>query len=410
MANRADDFFVPITMSPALAGLWLLLAVSSLVFIEPAPYDLIAVTLCVVLFALGLKVPVRLGLPLLLMAVFIVANILSTLFAEPSVEQPTGYLIFYMALTVYLIVTWVFFASIVAADPRRVIAIIWSGYLVAAVIAVILALAGYFRWVPQSDLFLHHGRARGPFKDPNVFAPFLIPVALYLLAGMTSGGWAKRMIRFSLFLLMIMGLLLGFSRGAWGHFAVSGAVFAGLWFANAKSLKEYFSLLSAGSGVILISLVVVIGAASLPQVNEMFLRRAQLLQSYDIEAGGRFSTQRAAIEKILENPIGIGPNRTETELGRVPHNLYLKVTAENGWLGGISVLAFCLLTAWRGLWFCLRRGPHQRTAIIVYASLIGIFLESVIIDTLHWRHFFLLLGMLWGIMVAGDDQPDGVVH
>ncbi|MDH3767664.1 MAG: hypothetical protein OES99_04335, partial [Gammaproteobacteria bacterium] len=195
MTDRVGQVLREKRIGPGLASLWLLIAVSSFVFIEPAPYDIIAVVLCVTFFTLGLKVPSRLGLPLLLMALFVVANILSILFAKPSLEQPAAYLAFYAGLTVYLIVTWVFFTSLVAANPRRVPELIWSGYLVAAIIAVALGLAGYFRLVPATDLLMEHGRARSTFKDPNVFASFLIPVALYLLAAMGTPGWGKRLIR-----------------------------------------------------------------------------------------------------------------------------------------------------------------------------------------------------------------------
>jgi hypothetical protein len=36
----------------------------------------------------------------------------------------------------------------------------------------------------------------------------------------------------------------------------------------------------------------------------------------------------------------------------------------------------------------------------VYAAYVGVLVESVIIDIDHWRHYFLILGVLWGLMAA----------
>ena len=37
---------------------------------------------------------------------------------------------------------------------------------------------------------------------------------------------------------------------------------------------------------------------------------------------------------------------------------------------------------------------------MIYAAYLGTAAESTIIDTDHWRHAFLLLGVLWGLIVA----------
>jgi hypothetical protein len=65
------------------------------------------------------------------------------------------------------------------------------------------------------------------------------------------------------------------------------------------------------------------------------------------------------------------------------------------------------------------RTPWQRTYIAIVSTLIVTLLESFIIDTDHWRHYFMLLGLTWGLAVAstayrngdlaapGDAQPRG---
>ena len=44
--------------------------------------------------------------------------------------------------------------------------------------------------------------------------------------------------------------------------------------------------------------------------------------------------------------------------------------------------------------------PWQRAYLAVYCGFAGTFAESLIIDSDHWRHFFLLVGALWGLMLA----------
>ena len=46
------------------------------------------------------------------------------------------------------------------------------------------------------------------------------------------------------------------------------------------------------------------------------------------------------------------------------------------------------------------RTPWQPIYQAIYAAYLGVIGESVIIDIDHWRHYFLILGVLWGLMAA----------
>jgi hypothetical protein len=37
---------------------------------------------------------------------------------------------------------------------------------------------------------------------------------------------------------------------------------------------------------------------------------------------------------------------------------------------------------------------------VIYAAYVGVAVESAIIDIDHWRHYFLILGILWGLIAA----------
>jgi hypothetical protein len=44
--------------------------------------------------------------------------------------------------------------------------------------------------------------------------------------------------------------------------------------------------------------------------------------------------------------------------------------------------------------------PWQVYLIAAYAAFVGEAVEGFIVDTDHWRHFFLVLGLLWGLTAA----------
>ena len=78
----------------------------------------------------------------------------------------------------YLAVTALFFAAMLGANTERRVAALMRGCMIAGVIAAFAGVAAYFKLIPGSAEFLLYDRARGTFKDPNVFGAFLIlPVA-----------------------------------------------------------------------------------------------------------------------------------------------------------------------------------------------------------------------------------------
>jgi len=376
----------------------LLLSTSSIVLFEPAPYDVIALGSVFVLYSLGLQVPKGLGAPLTFWSLLLVANLISMLVAAPSSGTSIPEMLSYVATTGYLIASWLLFANLTFADPERTASAIWTGYQVAAIVAIATAVAGYFALVPGGhENFTLHGRASGTFKDPNVLGPFLVPVAIYLIHRLLdTWGWAQ-LLRLALLGGVLFTLLITFSRGAWGNLALALLVYLFLRILIAETPQQAARLIMGAIPGILILTVAVLGlAASNPEVGKLLSQRAQLLQAYD---AGRFGTQAAAIQESLSQPLGVGPNRTHEVLGLQPHNVYIKVFSDNGWLGGFSFVLLMIVTLWRGLGACLVRSPHQGQMIIVYAAVVGMLAESFIIDSLHWRHLFLLLGMLWGLTI-----------
>jgi hypothetical protein len=74
-------------------------------------------------------------------------------------------------------------------------------------------------------------------------------------------------------------------------------------------------------------------------------------------------------------------------------------------------MAYLLLlfsTVLVGLRTALVRSPWQPYLITAVAAFIGTMAEGVVIDTDHWRHFYLLLGMIWGLAAATYRQARAV--
>jgi O-antigen ligase len=99
----------------------------------------------------------------------------------------------------------------------------------------------------------------------------------------------------------------------------------------------------------------------------------------------------------LNNPLGVGPAQSFARLDYATHNVYLRVFSENGVLGALSFTAFLLLTLARSFVLSLRARQSTQRALfaLVTAALCGTLLNSFTIDTLHWRHFWLLLALGW---------------
>ena len=57
-------------------------------------------------------------------------------------------------------------------------------------------------------------------------------------------------------------------------------------------------------------------------------------------------------------------------------------------------------TIWTALRTVFVRTPWQPYLICAFAAFVGEVVEGIVIDTDHWRHFFLLLGMIWGLAAA----------
>ena len=382
----------------SLAIVWVTICSSSIVFTDPAPYDVLMVGLIVLLPMVRLTAFPP-GIYGLLIAWLLIGagGLLAAMWSgtlDVSIQHSL--------ITIYLSLSAVLIAAFVNKNPERHVRLIMSALTFGALIAAVAGMLGYFDVLPGArDLFTKFDRARGFFKDPNVYGPFLIPPLLYCLHGMITGRASRAILQGIFVGIIALGLLISFSRGAWINAAIGLLVYGYVLFVTVSSnrlrVKLVVIIFFAGCSAVL----GLLAALQLESIASLFGERASLSQSYDLGPDGRFAGQLKALGVIAAHPLGIGA----LEFGRTfddedVHNIYLSMFLNNGWLGGFAYLGLVLATLAAAFRMSLRRGPLQGYAIVLLSAFAGLALEGVVIDTDHWRLFYILMGMIWGLVVV----------
>jgi O-antigen ligase len=308
----------------------------------------------------------------------------------------------WVLISAYLAVTAIVYAAMLGSNTQARLAWLMRGTLAAGLVAALVAIAAYFRlFGGASDLFLLYGRARGTFNDPNVLGAFLVLPALMAFQRMLAGRLSAALGSGVILLVMLAALLLSFSRAAWGQFAVAALLLMGMTFATSRAPGERLRIVLIAMGGMLVALLLLAALLSIGQIADLFKERATLDQTYDLGHLGRFGRYMLGFDLMLERPFGIGALQfSRSYFPEDPHNTFLNTFMSGGWLGGLAFLTLTLVTAIRGLRFVFVRTPWQPTYHVVYAAFLGVAGESAIIDIDHWRHYFLILGVLWGLMTA----------
>ncbi len=375
--------------------LWLLGLGGGIVFIEPSPYELlIALALCVFLVGGCRLAPGG----VVMLALLMLFNLGGAISLVPFLHDSDA--VTFIAVSFYLAITSGFYAMIV--QERAIIrleALKW-GCICAAVMASTAGILGYFDVAGLSGTFTRFGRASGTFKDPNVLGTFIILPMVFLAQEIIRTGRLRLKTLIPL-AIILMALFLAFSRGAWGHAIASLGLMVALTFflVAGASLRRRIIMLTIG-GFVAISAALA-AALSIEEVRTMFETRATLSQSYDVGETGRFGRQLRAIPTIFEHPNGYGPLQFGNVWGEDPHNVYINAFASYGWLGGLAYATLIFATLVIGWRTVAMRTPVQDFAIAIWSVLFIQILLGLIIDTDHWRHFYLTLGLIWGLHDLG---------
>lgn len=402
--QRSSGLRVSTTKLGNLA-LGLVVFLSGFVFFEPAPYELAVIPVLAVWFASGLTLR-RSFLPLIfLLFCFICGGAIS---ATQRADIANSF--FYIIVTGFLATTSIFFAAIVAQRPQERLRIIFNAYIIAAIVGASIGILAYFGLFPNADTFTFGGRARGPFQDPNVFAPFLVLPAVFLLRRVLVTPLAQSLWSFLGLVILVMAIFLAFSRAAWGLalLAFTSMILIIYVTSATQSLRNKVSAMSVFMGFGFVGLLLI--ALSFDAVATLFDERARLVQSYDSAQFGRFARYSYALEWIMQGPLGYGFGKSRETFGEDTHNVYIKAFLVYGWLGGIAYLTLVATTLGVGFKHLFKDRPWQAYFQTAYIVIFGHAFVGLVVDIDRWRHLYLIYGIVWGMIAAETALTKGPVR
>lgn len=378
---------------PLLVGVWMFSG--GVVMFEPSPYEFV--------FLLVLPVALIAGMPLYrgtlnsfnLLVWFLPFSLIAALQVHHITYTKS---LIYAATTFFLWLTTYFIANYVAAAPNKRMRQMMHAYTMIAVTVALIGVLAYLGLIPLKDLFLRYGRAKATFKDPNVYGPFLILPAMYALQRILLLRGRQAVIGGIVYMILFLGVFVSFSRAAWGHFIFSSALVFALVYAMEATARDKVRMLVlalVGTAAVLGLLALLL---SIPSVRDLFLQRFSLEQNYDSGSTGRFGRQAYAFGLALMHPWGIGPGEfAKLRITEEPHNLYVNVLLVYGWGGGFAFITMLFMTLWRALKHLFLPSPNRLLLVPLFAVYIALIAEAAIIDADHWRHLFLVMGLIWGV-------------
>jgi hypothetical protein len=395
--------FPAMTASPRLlafqrALVWLVAASVAIVFIEPSPYEVTTLGAAVLFCATGLRMRLVL-LPLFVLLILI--NVGYSIGAIPFYDKPE--VANWIATSWYMAITVMFFAMVMSEDTEARLDMLRRGVVVGAMIAAISAIAGYLDLVPGGhDLLTLYGRAKGTFKDPNVLGAFLILPALFALQSVVTDRFAKAGRNAAAFGVLALAILFSFSRAAWGGLAITAAFMLAMMLATSRTPAQRGRIIVISIVAVVLMVLLLAALLSFDSIADMFKQRASLDQSYDEGRFGRFGRHILGAQMALDLPFGIGPLQFHKYFPEDTHNSYLNAFMSGGWLAGLCYPTLIVVTAIMGFRHVLTPVPWQRLYLAIFAAFLGTVGEAFIIDTDHWRHFWMMLGTMWGMFAAAQ--------
>ncbi len=353
------------------------------VLIEPAPADgALCVVMAVALVTGRFRLAAAPRAAVAILAVLAALNVMSSIQVADA-GRAAGF----FAITLYLAAFGLWLPGYVTSEGRARLIVV--AYLFAAVSSALLGMLALAGVIPGAAVLTEGGRARALFQDPNVFGPFLVPAALIVAEELVR----PRLLRLSrvtkalLLAVLVLGVVFSYSRGAWLNLALALAVM-GVVFAARGGVRQALALVAIG----LVGAAVVAGAVIATGSADFLAERARP-QTYDTT---RFAGQRAGLQPAWEYPFGAGPGQFEAIAGISAHSTYARAVGEQGFLGVLvlaALLGFTLGAAVRNA--ARGRDAYGIGSAALVAAWCGLLANSAFIDTLHWRHLWLLAGLIW---------------
>lgn len=363
---------------------------SGFVIREPAPYEVIMAVQIAIWFLLGLKISRSVAPLLVLLLLFNIGGLLSLTVMKDITGAPL-----YMAVSIFLALTSVFYAAIIENGHHRLL-IIFRAWVAGAVITSLLGILGYFHAFPGAEIFTRYDRAMGAFQDPNVFGPYLVAPAIYLTYRLLTARLSRAFFYVPGILILALGIFLSFSRAAWGLFAFAALALIVVMLLKERTAAFRMKIFMLAITAVVLLMLAIAGAMQSKKVSDLFMNRAKLVQDYDGARLGRFERHKIGFLMAMERPLGMGPMVLGKMFGEDEHNIWLKSLTTYGWLGFACYLILVWSTLYIGFRALLRDRPWQPYLMVAWIVLAGHALIGNVIDLDHWRHVYLLYGIIWG--------------
>jgi len=216
-----------------------------------------------------------------------------------------------------------------------------------------------------------------------------------MLFGTTRG---RIILNGAVVLVLLIGVFVSFSRAAWGDLLGSAVIlFALVFIFEANARDKIRMIILALVGVVMV-IVAIGGLLSIPSVSALFDERASVEQSYDSGTTGRFGRQGYAFDLGLSHPFGIGPAEFRNlKIPEEAHDSFATTLHVYGWGGALCWDALIVMTLIRALAAMGKRSPNRRMLLPLIAVYVPLIIEAGIIDIDHWRHYYLIVGLIWGV-------------
>ncbi len=371
-----------------------------IVLFEPAPFDIMFMPIMVwALLYYQLVASRRIGFVWLSVLGFALVNILSIFEAE-DVERA----IFYVIITYYMLSFAAFISILVYNYGYPIIHTIMSGYMLIALLSAVIGIMAVLGFLPfglEDNVTSFGTRARAFFKDPNVYAPFLLLAFTYGLYKFIYEKSNKLAAVLAIGLLSL-GILVSFSRGAWiatlfsmvGYFALTAIV--------EKRFSQLFIRILFLMGFAVGAALVILVFANDTQIGDLMQERSTL-QPYD---DVRFLVQQLEFEEGFKHLFGIGPGQSEVFFAKYDgsaFSLYVRAIGEQGIFGGLFLVSIVFFTGTKAIGLCLNGDKlHSGLNCAFTIAYFAILLDSFVVDTIHWRHLFLIIGIIWGLAARSE--------
>jgi O-antigen ligase len=360
--------------------------VFGVVFKQPALPDLIfGIVILVGVLTGRTRLALRRSPPLIVytLGALIVLNILSAGWAK---GLPSA--MFFLSITTYLALFGLWLAGYVDSTDRARKLI--ETLSVGAVVIASLSVLALFVPFPEAGAFLYYHRAKGLFEDPNVFGPFMIVPFAFALAELVEPRllrWRRRTLA-AILLVSAAAILFSYSRAAWLNTVLVVLTMLAIYALRRGGIVQAAKTI----GLILTAAFVGLGILFASGQTSFLLERAHV-QYYDAQ---RFQGQDESFRLARDHLIGIGPGQYANVTGYGAHETYLRALGEQGVLG-LTLTAFFFLAT---LVFAFGNSVHGRSTFgISSPALLGLWIglisNSFFVDTLHWRHLWLVAGLIW---------------